>query len=64
MVPFLVNVLISLRSGKLAGDNPWDANTLEWATTSPPPPYNFDHLPDIRSERPVFDTRHQEAAAH
>jgi len=64
MVPFLVNVLISLRSGKLAGDNPWDANTLEWATTSPPPPYNFDHLPDIRSERPVFDTRHPEAAAH
>ena len=64
MVPFLVNVLISLRSGKLAGANPWDANTLEWATTSPPPPYNFDHLPDIRSERPVFDTRHPEAAAH
>ena len=62
MIPFLVNVLISLRSGKVAGDNPWDANTLEWATTSPPPPYNFDHLPDIRSERPVFDTRHPDAA--
>ncbi len=63
MIPFLVNVMISLRSGKVAGDNPWDANTLEWATTSPPPPYNFDHLPDIRSERPVFDSRHPEAAA-
>jgi cytochrome c oxidase subunit 1 len=63
MIPFLVNVLISLRSGKVAGDNPWDANTLEWATTSPPPPYNFDHLPDIRSERPVFDNRHPEVAA-
>ena len=34
------------------------ANTLEWATTSPPPPYNFDRLPEIRSERPLFDPRH------
>ena len=49
------NVLVSLRSGKIAGEDPWEANTLEWATTSPPPPYNFDHLPEIRSERPVFD---------
>ena len=45
----------SLRSGELAGDDPWEGNTLEWATTSPPPAYNFDHLPEIRSERPVFD---------
>ena len=42
----------------IAGDDPWEANTLEWATTSPPPPYNFDHLPEIRSERPLFDLRH------
>ncbi len=58
MVPFLWNVFVSLRSGKLAGDDPWEANTLEWATSSPPPPYNFDHLPEIRSERPLFDVRH------
>jgi cytochrome c oxidase subunit I len=58
MLPFLWNVFISLRSGKLAGDDPWEGNTLEWATSSPPPPYNFDHLPPIRSERPVFDARH------
>jgi cytochrome c oxidase subunit 1 len=58
MIPFLWNVLISLRSGKIAGDDPWEANTLEWATTSPPPPYNFDRLPEIRSERPLFDVRH------
>ena len=45
MMPFLWNVFISLRSGKLAGDDPWEGNTLEWATSSPPPPYNFDHLP-------------------
>jgi cytochrome c oxidase subunit 1 len=64
MIPFLWNVLISLRNGKVAGDDPWEANTLEWATTSPPPAYNFDHLPDIRSERPVFDARHGRTAAH
>jgi cytochrome c oxidase subunit 1 len=58
MIPFLWNVFISLRNGKIAGDDPWEANTLEWATSSPPPPYNFDHLPEIRSERPLFDLRH------
>jgi cytochrome c oxidase subunit 1 len=58
IVPFLVNVAVSLRGGRLAGDDPWEGNTLEWATSSPPPPYNFDHLPEIRSERPLFDLRH------
>jgi len=58
MVPFLWNVFVSLRNGRVAGDDPWEGNTLEWATSSPPPPYNFDHLPEIRSERPVFDARH------
>jgi cytochrome c oxidase subunit 1 len=64
LLPFLWNVLVSLRNGKLAGDDPWEANTLEWVTTSPPPAYNFDHLPEIRSERPVFDARHGRTAAH
>ncbi len=58
MIPLLWNVFVSLRSGPIAGDDPWEGNTLEWATTSPPPPYNFDRLPEIRSERPVFDVRH------
>ncbi len=62
ILPFLWNVFISLRSGEPAGDDPWQANTLEWATSSPPPPYNFDHLPEIRSERPLFDQRHATAA--
>jgi heme/copper-type cytochrome/quinol oxidase subunit 1 len=57
-IPFLVNVAVSLRGGRVAGDDPWEGNTLEWATSSPPPPYNFDHLPEIRSERPLFDLRH------
>ena len=62
VLPFMWNVFITLRGPRDAGDDPWDANTLEWATTSPPPPYNFDHLPPIRSERPVFDLKH--GAAH
>jgi cytochrome c oxidase subunit 1 len=57
LIPFLWNVFVSLRGGQIAGDDPWEANTLEWATTSPPPPYNFDHLPEVRSERPLFDLR-------
>jgi cytochrome c oxidase subunit 1 len=64
MLPFFWNVLVSLRNGKIANDDPWEANTLEWVTTSPPPAYNFDHLPEIRSERPVFDARHGRTAAH
>jgi cytochrome c oxidase subunit 1 len=62
LIPFLWNVFVSLRNGDIAGDDPWEANTLEWATTSPPPPYNFDRLPEIRSERPLFDLRHGKAA--
>ena len=64
MIPLLWNIFISLRAGTPAGDDPWEANTLEWATSSPPPPYNFDHLPEIRSERPLFDLRHGRAAEH
>ena len=54
---FIVNFVLSMRRGKAAGDDPWQGNTLEWATSSPPPPHNFRRLPPIRSERPVFDVR-------
>jgi cytochrome c oxidase subunit 1/cytochrome c oxidase subunit I+III len=55
---FLWNVFYSLRRGEAAGDNPWDAWTLEWATSSPPPVHNFDRLPPVRSRRPLWDLKH------
>jgi cytochrome c oxidase subunit 1 len=54
---FLVNVVRSLRRGTAAGPDPWGGHTLEWATTSPPPPHNFDGLPPIRSYAPLLDAR-------
>ena len=57
------NCITSLRSGRVAGDDPWQANTLEWYTSSPPPPHNFDSLPPIRSERPLADLRAEAAEA-
>ncbi len=55
---FVINIIWSLRRGKPAGDDPWDAWTLEWATTSPPPSYNFDVVPTVRSRRPLWDLKH------
>ncbi|MDP8923716.1 MAG: cytochrome c oxidase subunit I [Chloroflexota bacterium] len=54
----VLNILSSLRRGRAAGDNPWDAWTLEWATASPPPPQNFTSLPPVRSARPLWDLKH------
>ena len=53
----LVNVYVSLRRREPAGDDPWQAHTLEWATTSPPPRHNFGALPRIRSFAPLLDRR-------
>src|SRR4051812_13649850 len=50
-----VNVLRSLKRGAVAGPDPWKANTLEWFTTSPPPPNNFDVIPRVRSVEPMKD---------
>jgi cytochrome c oxidase subunit 1 len=58
-LPFLWNVWRSLRKGAVAGPNPWDGHTLEWATDSPPDPHNFTRpLPPIRSNRPLWDESH------
>ena len=56
----LSNIVVSLRRGDLAGDNPWEAWTLEWATTSPPPEHNFDSVPPVRGARPLWDLAHPE----
>ncbi len=56
-IPFLVAVAMALRSPADAPDDPWEGNSLEWATSSPPPHHNFDRLPPIHSLRPVFDAR-------
>jgi cytochrome c oxidase subunit I+III len=52
---FFIDAIISARSGKPAGDNPWDAPTLEWATSSPPPAYNFAYIPVVGSANPLWD---------
>jgi cytochrome c oxidase subunit 1 len=54
---FLVNVMRSLRLGRLAGPDPWEGQTLEWATPSPPPRHNFAALPPIGSHTPLLDMR-------
>ncbi|HET6319639.1 MAG TPA: cbb3-type cytochrome c oxidase subunit I, partial [Chloroflexota bacterium] len=58
----VLNMLRSLRSTVRAPDNPWQAWTLEWATTSPPPPENFVALPTISSNRPLYDLEHASSA--
>jgi cytochrome c oxidase subunit 1/cytochrome c oxidase subunit I+III len=56
LVLIAVNLAVSLVRGRPAGPNPWGAPTLEWATTSPPPEFNFPVIPRVRSPYPVWDT--------
>lgn len=58
MIPFTVAVVAAFMRPKDQPNDPWNANTLEWWTTSPPPVHNFDDLPEVHSERPLFDARH------
>jgi cytochrome c oxidase subunit 1 len=57
---FAVNIIWSSWRGKLAGNDPWDAWTLEWLTSSPPPAYNYAVIPAVRSRRPLWDLKHPE----
>ncbi len=57
---WVVDFLWSYFKGPLAGNDPWDAWTLEWSTTSPPPDYNFARIPVVRSRRPLWDLKHPE----
>jgi cytochrome c oxidase subunit I len=55
---FAYNFIVSYWRGNVAGDDPWDAWTLEWSTSSPPPVYNFEELPEVHSRRPLWDLKH------
>ena len=54
---FIANVIWSRRYGQIAGDDPWHAGTLEWATSSPPPPWNFQHIPVVSGREPLWQER-------
>jgi len=57
---FVANLIISYFKGAKAGNDPWDAWTLEWSVSSPPPPYNFAVIPTVASRRPLWDLKHPE----
>jgi cytochrome c oxidase subunit 1 len=56
-VVLLCNAIVSYRRGELAGENPWDAGTLEWAVASPPPTYNFARIPLVTHREPLWAER-------
>jgi heme/copper-type cytochrome/quinol oxidase subunit 1 len=53
MLVFIFNIFMSLRGGRPSGDDPWEGDTLEWATTSPPAAWNFARIPVVHSARPL-----------
>src|SRR5215468_1444565 len=57
---FVANLIFSYFRGKKAGNDPWDAWTLEWSVSSPPPAYNFASVPTVASRRPLWDLKHPE----
>jgi cytochrome c oxidase subunit 1 len=57
---FVANLIFSYFKGAKAGNDPWDAWTLEWSVSSPPPPYNFAVIPTVASRRPLWDLKHPE----
>jgi len=61
---FIINAITSFRREKDAPDDPWDGATLEWATTSPPPPYNFAEIPAVNSNIPLWVEKYPEVYGH
>ena len=57
---FIFSLLRDMRSGKEAGDDPWDGRTLEWSISSPPPHYDFGDLPIVRDRDPLWHAKHPE----
>jgi cytochrome c oxidase subunit 1 len=51
-----------MRKGEKAGNDPWDAQTLEWTVSSPPPSYNFAQIPVVSSRRPFWDQKYAQTA--
>src|SRR5688500_12419706 len=62
MIVFVANVVHSLRRGRVAGPDPWGADTLEWATSSPPPDYNFQHIPVVQGRAALWSRTPDEPA--
>jgi cytochrome c oxidase subunit 1/cytochrome c oxidase subunit I+III len=58
----IVNIAISLRRGRVAGPDPWRGPSLEWATPSPPPPYNFAVIPTVASRHPLWEAQLDEGS--
>jgi cytochrome c oxidase subunit I len=59
---FIINLFRSLSKPATNPADPWDGHTLEWATSSPPPVYNFATIPEVRSRRPMWDQKYPEMA--